>query len=43
MLNGASAGPKGDDVGSFLQKSEDSLTDQVRVFKPDWRMAQSML
>jgi hypothetical protein len=43
MLNGSSAGPKGDDVGSFPQNSEDSLTDQVRDFKPDWRMAQSML
>jgi hypothetical protein len=43
MLNGASAVPKGDDIGSFLQNSEDSLTDQVHDFKPDWRMAQSML
>jgi hypothetical protein len=43
MLNGARADPNGDDRGSFLQNSEDSLTDQVRDFKPDWRMAQSML
>jgi hypothetical protein len=30
-------------MGSIPQNSEDSLTDEVSDFKPDWRMAQSML